>query len=441
MDGWESRRRRTSGHDFCVVKLGIPGVIRGVDVETTHFKGNYPEAGALDAASSADGPWSEVLPRSALRGDAHNLFPVRDGRRFTHVRLRVYPDGGVARLRVHGEAAPDWSALSSPKEPVDLAALANGGLVLAFSDAFFGSYQNLLMPGRGAGMHDGWETKRSRRPGFDWVIVRLGSRGAITEALVDTNHFKGNFPAACALEVCDAPGAETEALTDAARAWRPLLPESPLSAHAEHRFAKELLAAGPATHARLRIFPDGGVSRLRLFGRPALPEPLARLNAASSADAEAALLRCCGARRWAVGVATARPFDSHLELFAAGENAFDGLGESDWLEALRAHPKIGDRAALAARFAGTAAWAEGEQSGAREAPDEVLDALAKGNTEYDARFGFPFVVCATGQAAFRMLASLHERLPNPRDIELGIAADEQRRITRLRIGKLLTESP
>ncbi len=218
MDGWESRRRRTPGHDFCVVRLGLRGIFHGVDVDTTHFTGNHPEAASLDATDApestppeklgtGDAPWIEILPRSLLRGDTRNLFPVADRRRFSHVRLNIHPDGGVARLRVHGEVAPDWRALSARKEGVDLCALENGGLVLASSDSFFGSHQNLLMPGSAAGMKDGWETKRSRRPGFDWAIVRLGTRGIVARAEIDTSHFKGNFPDGASLEACDAPGA------------------------------------------------------------------------------------------------------------------------------------------------------------------------------------------------------------------------------------------
>ncbi|MEO6324955.1 MAG: allantoicase, partial [Thermoanaerobaculia bacterium] len=172
MDGWESRRRRTSGHDFAVVQLGLPGSIRGFDVDTSHFTGNYPEACSIDAISIPEGTkldgdsaaWVEVLPRTPLRGGSHNLFPLNDRRRFTHVRLQIYPDGGVARLRVHGEAMADWRALST-ETAVDLCTLGNGGLVMASSDAYFGSHQNLLMPGQGTSMKDGWETKRSRRPG------------------------------------------------------------------------------------------------------------------------------------------------------------------------------------------------------------------------------------------------------------------------------------
>jgi allantoicase len=445
MDGWESRRRRTPGHDFCTVRLGVPGVIRGVDVDTSHFLGNFPAACSLeaalapeDAAPEAIAPWVEILPRTALRGGAHNLFPVFDRRRFTHVRLHIHPDGGVARLRVHGDVAADWARLASSGAAADLCALENGGLVLAASDSFFGSSQKLLMPGRPSGMHDGWETRRSRRTGYDWAIVRLGTRGVVEQVEVDTSHFKGNFPDLCAIETCDAPGAELESLTDASGAWRPLLPETKLRADTGHVFEKELAVPAAATHARLRIFPDGGVGRLRLFGRAEPPPALASLNGATGDEAAVALLRCCGSRAWGSRVADARPFGGHLDLFAAAEEALDEMRSDDWLEAFAAHPRIGERTPFAENLASTRSWAEREQAGALAAGEKVLDELAKRNREYEERFGFVFIVCATGRTGEQMLASLLERLANPRDVELSFAADEQRKITRLRIRKMLS---
>ncbi|MEO6327009.1 MAG: 2-oxo-4-hydroxy-4-carboxy-5-ureidoimidazoline decarboxylase, partial [Thermoanaerobaculia bacterium] len=269
------------------------------------------------------------------------------------------------------------------------------------------------------------------------VIVRLGTRGVISQVELDTSHFKGNFPDAAALEGCDAPAAELESLTDPKREWTTILPETPLKAHTRHRFEKELAPAGAVTHVRLRNFPDGGISRMRLHGTPALPAALTALNEESPEEAAAELLRCCGSVRWAAGVAALRPFASHLDLFAGAEQLLDTLTREDWLEAFAAHPRIGDRAALAARFGSTRAWAEGEQASALTAPDALLDELAAGNAAYEKRFGHVFLICATGLPAFRMLASLKERMTNPHDIELATAADEQRRITRLRLARLL----
>jgi allantoicase len=279
MDGWETRRRRTPGHDWCIVRLGVPGVIRAVTVDTRHFRGNHPEACSLDvvAARGQATPsrlralgdrWVEIVARSALRGDAENEFSVTSDTRATHVRLNIYPDGGVARLRVWGEARPDWERLLAHQKRVDLVAAQHGGVPLAASDEFFSHPLNLVMPGRPVDMGDGWETRRRRGPGYDWVVLRLGHRGTIEEVVVDTTHFKGNFPESCRLEACDLPTLEPSVVPDEGAPWREVLPRTKVSADTPHRF-RAVGRSGPVTHVRLSIFPDGGVARLRLFGKPA----------------------------------------------------------------------------------------------------------------------------------------------------------------------------
>ncbi|HEX8634946.1 MAG TPA: allantoicase [Pyrinomonadaceae bacterium] len=277
MDGWESRRRRTPGFDWCIVRLGLPGIIRGVVVDTAHFKGNYPEQCSLEACDVGGQPdvgqlledtvrWREVLPVSDLRGDSPNPFSIADGQRATHLRFKIYPDGGVARLRVYGEVAPDWPRLRAHGARVDLAAVESGGLVLACSDMFFGHRHNLIMPGRAANMSDGWETKRRRGPGHDWVVVKLGARGRIQQVEVDTSHFKGNYPDSCSLEGCDAKEAGGDAAALAGVVWTEVLPRTKLQAHTRHHFTDELNHDAALTHVRFNIYPDGGVSRLRLYG-------------------------------------------------------------------------------------------------------------------------------------------------------------------------------
>jgi allantoicase len=277
MDGWETRRRRTSGHDWCLVRLGLAGVVRGVVVDTSWFRGNFPEQCELEGAAVAGVPdpealvadaqvrWHPLVARSTLAGHTRNTFAVASEERLTHLRFRIFPDGGVARLRVHGEARPAPSLLS-PGRVLDLAAMEHGGYVVACSDMFFGHRQNLILPGRSTHMGDGWETRRRRGPGHDWSIVRLASRGRLERLELDTDHFKGNAPGRCSLEWCDAPGAGAEALQSSAE-WRPLLAEVPLQPHARH--AWEALAGAVASHVRLNIFPDGGVARLRVFGAAA----------------------------------------------------------------------------------------------------------------------------------------------------------------------------
>jgi allantoicase len=278
MDGWETRRRRTPGFDWCIIRLGLPGVLRGVIVDTSYFRGNYPEHCSLEAATFSGLPseedltnaavqWIPVLPQMPLAGDSQNSFPIDYNQRVTHLRLKIYPDGGVARLRVYGEVAPNWDDIRERGGEIDLAAVENGGIVLSCSDMFFGHRHNLIMPGRGVNMSDGWETKRRRGPGHDWVIIKLGARGQIRRVEVDTSHFKGNFPESCSLEAYEAQGQSANDLSDPSVQWANLLPRTSLQAHTRHMFFEELLEVGPASHVRFNIFPDGGVSRLRVYGK------------------------------------------------------------------------------------------------------------------------------------------------------------------------------
>ncbi len=266
MDGWESRRRRQPGYDHCVIRLGVPGIIRGVDIDTAHFTGNYPPQASIDACvSSDDNPedgWVELVAKQDLEGDSHHLVSISNDNSWTHLRLNIFPDGGIARLRVFGEVRPTEPA---PDGVSDLLALAHGGRALACSDEHFGSMHNLNLPSRGINMGDGWETARRRGPGNDWVVLALGRPGEIERVEIDTAYFKGNYPDRASIEVATFANNE-EAGNDSGN-WQTLLPEVKLSMDQQHFFEAELQDTGPATHARLSIYPDGGVSRLRLFGR------------------------------------------------------------------------------------------------------------------------------------------------------------------------------
>ncbi len=248
-------------------------------IDTAHFTGNYPPYASVEGcgvegypspAELAEAPWVSLLPKVALAGDTRNSFAVDERHRVTHVRLSIYPDGGVARLRVHGEAVADPRPLALL--PVDLAALEHGGHVVACSNMFYGSPNNLLMPGLAATMGEGWETARRRDDGNDWVLIRLGVPGRVRLAELDTSHFKGNAPGQAALRGIDARAGEL----DDADAWFDLLPRTRLQPDTRHRFAT--LAAADATHVRLDVYPDGGMARLRLFGVPSEAE-LAELAA------------------------------------------------------------------------------------------------------------------------------------------------------------------
>jgi len=272
MDGWESRRKREEGHDYCVIRLGVPGVIHGLDIDTSHFTGNFPPDALVEACisdvelpeDSAD--WQEIQSRTPLQGDSHHYLAVSNDSAFTHVRLHIYPDGGVARLRIYGEVTPDWSGIATDSS-LDLFALENGGRAITCNDEHFGSMHNLNLPGRGVNMGDGWETARRREPGNDWVILALGHLGVVELVEVDTAHFKGNYPDRVSLQAALLDETRSKNIEKESQDWPELLPQQKLKMDTQHLFEDQLNDLGAVSHVRLSIFPDGGVSRLRLFGK------------------------------------------------------------------------------------------------------------------------------------------------------------------------------
>lgn len=452
MDGWESRRRREPGYDWCILRLGLPGIVRGVVVDTAFFRGNFPESCSLRGCAVEGYPdprtlleegtdWVELVPRSPLVGDSKNRFEVTCPLRLTHVRLDIFPDGGVARLRVHGEPMPDWRKIARPSREIDLAALENGANVPVCSDMFFGSRHNLVKPGSPRNMGEGWETRRRRGPGNDWSIVRLAGRGAIERVVVDTTHFKGNAPGSCVLEGCDAPrDARTDELGSEAHPWVVVIPQTKLLPHTVHSF-DSLHADGPFTHVRLSIFPDGGVARMRVMGRltdeSCRSALVSRLDGLPARALEAELRACCGASAWVRRMVEARPYATPTSLFEHAERIWAELGPDDWHEAFAHHPRIGETRAAADQSATARSWSSAEQAGTSDASAEARSRLADVNRAYEARFGFIYLVCATGKSAEELLAIATSRLNNAPDVELSVAAAEQAKITRLRLEKLI----
>jgi allantoicase len=260
-DGWETRRRRSPGHDWAIVRLGVPGIVAGVVVDTAFFTGNYPPRAAVEGAAVEGHPtvaelekadWQPLLPLSDLDGNTANAFAVDSDRRVTHVRLSIHPDGGVARLRVHGTAVPDPRLLDAG--PVDLAALENGALVTGVSDEFYGRPTQLIGPGLARSMGEGWETRRRRGEGNDWVEITLACEGVVTLAELDTTWFIGNAPGTASVTGLTGEGEVA------------LLPRTRLQPDTRHRFV--LPDAPGVARVRLDVFPDGGMARLRLWGRP-----------------------------------------------------------------------------------------------------------------------------------------------------------------------------
>jgi allantoicase len=427
MDGWESRRKRVPGHDFAIIRLGLPGVVRGVIVDTAFFRGNYPESCSIEGTSMRvdapidallDAEWREILPRSPLQGDSENVFEIERSDALTHLRFNIFPDGGVARLRVHGEVVPEWKLAGGLGNEIDLAAAENGGDVLNCSDMFFGPKHNLIMPGRAHNMSDGWETRRRRGPGHDWVIVKLATEGHVRRIELDTNHFKGNYPDTASIE--GSRDGET---------WTELLPRTKLQAHTRHFFIDELTTDGPFTHLRLNVYPDGGVSRMRVWGIATQGgRRAAAVRRVNTLFDPRELLKVCASKEWAQRMYAARPFASWDEMVDAAQKIWLALDADDWLEAFAGHPRIGER---------KAGWSSQEQSGTRTASEETMQAIAEGNRAYEEKFGFVYLICATGRSADEMLANLNERLTHGRDEELRIAADEQAKIIALRLERLV----
>ena len=457
MDGWESRRRRTPGHDWCIVRLGLPGIIHALIVDTAFFTGNYPSHCWVDAcglppgADPLDGgvTWHPVLPRSELTGNTANAFTIpvshQTPRRFTHVRLSIFPDGGVARLRVLGEVLPDWTRILMAGGEVDLAAATHGGYVVDVSDRFYSEPRNMLMPYPAANTGEGWETKRRRGPGHDWAVVRLGVQGAVTRIEIDTTHFKGNYPDSASVEAAvvaeDGHGVSADTATRGIASWHPVLPDTKLQPDHVHVFGPDVVRETRASHVRFNINPDGGVSRLRVFGVPAADARRAavvrELNAMDEPDARARLLDFCGAPAWVEGMLAARPFGSASNVLQASDAALARVDRDGWLESFRHHPRIGERAAERTSSASAAASSAREQSGVGDPSRSELEAIAKANDEYEARFGHVFIISAAGKSAGEILQALRARILNDPDTEVRLAAEEQKTITRLRLERLL----
>jgi len=269
VDGWETRRRREGGHDWAIIRLGAAGVITSVDVDTSFFTGNYPQSVSVEACGCEGYPsaaelaapsagWEQIVANTAVTGDCHNVFEVTDQRRFTHIRLSAYPDGGIARFRVYGDVVPDPRGLD--ELTIDLASQEYGGAIVASSDDFYTSASTLNRPDRARTMGEGWETRRRRGAGHDFAVFRLAFAGRLRRVIIDTAHFRYNASAAIALYGC---AKEVIPEVDAS-VWLPLLDRVRLQPDTRHTY--DLAEAEPVSLVRLDAFPDGGLSRVRLIG-------------------------------------------------------------------------------------------------------------------------------------------------------------------------------
>jgi allantoicase len=441
-DGWETRRRRAvpggpgpmdpEGDDWAVIRLGLPGIVHRVVVDTAFFDGNHPVSAEIDVRwieghpspdEVVDGPW-EPLCGTDLQGDTAHTVEVEHPRAATHVRLRIHPDGGVARLRVLGEVLPDvrrWRGIG-----VDLASLAAGGRVVDASNRHYSPPENLLLPGSAAHMGEGWETRRRREGGFDWVDVALGVAGRVHQVVVDTTHFVGNAPGTVRLVALGGPGADREV---------ELLPETAVQPDTEHWFGvpdgldDDLVV----DRVRVEVRPDGGFARLRLVGRPTVEAAAAagmrRFGAMPAAVAEQVLLGCASAPDWAAAVVAGRPYADLEALVRAASAGILALDEKDLAAALAGHAPIGTpHDATGAR----------EQAGVSSLGEAATRELADGNRAYEERFGHVYLVRAAGRSGEEMLALLRERLGHDPETEADVARAQLAELTALRIEALWT---
>jgi allantoicase len=277
-DGWETRRHNTEPADWVVLRLGTAsGKVAGIEIDTAHFNGNHAPEIVVEGAFVTDEKEEEEVKKPGYSGWETILAKQECGpsqrhgwlldniteKAYTHVRLLMFPDGGIARFRLYGVAVPVFPQDTSAV--FELSATVMGGVATSCSDQHFGTKDNLLLPGRGKDMGDGWETKRTRGEHVDWTIVRLGAKGEIDSIVVDTAHFRGNFPQK--VQVLAGSFAKDPAHDD--KEWVEVLEPQKTGPDKEHVYKEELkeIKGRGYTHAKLVIIPDGGVKRFRVFGK------------------------------------------------------------------------------------------------------------------------------------------------------------------------------
>ena len=271
MDGWETRRRRRKGFDYLIIKLGKPGKIFNVDIDTTHFSGNQPTYTSLEACHSKKKPnkqskWITILNKKKLGPNKNHNFKIKNKSIFTHVKLNIYPDGGVARLRIYGEV--EMKKVNFGNKMINLSAMLNGASIIGCNNEHFGKAENILAPGKSKNMGDGWETRRSRGKNFDWLIIKLGRTGTINRIEIDTHHFKGNYPDMCSVQATYVPNKISNYLVvKKSNKWKSLLNKVKLKANKKHSFNNKTMKKNKINYIKINIYPDGGISRIRTFGK------------------------------------------------------------------------------------------------------------------------------------------------------------------------------
>jgi allantoicase len=445
-DGWETRRRRDEGSDWVIIRLGVPGLVHRVVVDTAFFLGNYPaecdiETCWLDGWPAIDELtalpyWHMKAQGQPLKGGTPNVVEIPPTLA-THLRLTIHPDGGVARLRALGEVVPDprrWSGLT-----VDLAAADNGGTVIDASDRFFSPPENAIRPGHAVTMGDGWETRRRRGGGCDWLLLGLAAPGQIRQFYVDTVHFVGNAPGAIRLTAADHDDPAFDDMPP--EEWPELLPRTGIQPDTRHWFGRDagLDTERTVDRVRVELHPDGGLGRIRLWGVPSgkgrSRVGLRWWNLLPVRDAARQVRSCCASTAWAAALAEERPVADVDAMCDASERIILGLGWDEVLAGLAGHPRIGQAPSGKGR---EAASSRREQSGVADDP-VLVQALVEGNRAYEQRFGHVYLVRAAGRSGQEMLALLHERLGNDDATEQDVVRRQLGEITSLRLRRLWCE--
>jgi allantoicase len=273
MDGWETRRKRKKGHDYLIVKLGKPGKISKVDIDTSFFNGNQPMHVSLEACFSKNNipskkiKWNKILNNKKTKANSHHFFKIKSKTIYSHIKLNIFPDGGVARLRVYGSM--ESNKIKFNKKIINLTSILNGASIIACNNEHFGKAENILAPGIGKNMGDGWETRRSRGKNFDWLILKCATAGKVKKIQIDTHHFKGNYPDTCTLQAANiTKNKSPRTIVKNSKKWKLLLNKVKLRAHKKHNFQNTLMKSSKINYVKINIFPDGGISRIRLFGDP-----------------------------------------------------------------------------------------------------------------------------------------------------------------------------
>ena len=271
MDGWETKRRRKKGFDYLIIKLGKPGRIFSVDIDTTHFSGNQPLYASLEACQNnkklnSNSKWSKILNYKKLGPNKNHKFSIKNKSIFTHVKLNIYPDGGVARLRLYGEI--ETKNINYGSKTVNLTSMLNGASIVGCNNEHFGRAENVLSPGKGKNMGDGWETRRSRGKNFDWLIIKMGRTGKINKIEIDTHHFKGNYPDRCSVQgIFISKKLSNNSIVKKSNKWKTLVNKAKLHPHKKHNFKIKTPKTSKVNYIRINIYPDGGISRIRTFGK------------------------------------------------------------------------------------------------------------------------------------------------------------------------------